>query len=371
MKLLHLSDLHLGKNIGSYSLIEEQKYALDKILEIIKDEDIDVVMIAGDIFDTNIASSEALELYSYFIEKVVFSFNKKVLAISGNHDSSKRLDINRKFYRSQNYYMVGKYDPNPITFYDFLGPVNFYLIPFISINKAKTEIDSNIENFTDIYKKLLENIKYKDRNVLITHAYASDLSNFDEKEYNLDQKPLNIGGSDAMDVNLFMNFDYVALGHLHRAHYVKDPKIRYSGTFMKYSFDEANLKKTVTLVDLKKDINIKKLEISPLRDFEVREGKFFDLLKQKSSENYIKFVLEDDFTIENAMAKLKEKFPKAVSITYANRSVFNKSKSLDIDIENKDIIEIFSEFYKYKMDEEIKDDDLVLLKRIEQCDQKN
>src|SRR5699024_1878033 len=150
---------------------------------------------------------------------------------------------------------------NPISFEDDFGKVNFYLIPFISINKAKTIFDSSIDNFTDVYKYALASIDYKDRNVLITHCYASNMSSFDKEVYDEGQKPLTIGVTDSMDASLFENFDYVALGHLHRAHFVLDPKIRYSGTFMKYSFDEENLTKTVTLVDLEDVAQIRKIEI--------------------------------------------------------------------------------------------------------------
>ena len=371
MRLLHLSDLHIGKNLGNYSLIEDQRFALEDIVRIIEEEDVDLVMIAGDIFDTSIPSSDALSLYSDFLDQVIFRLNKKVLAIAGNHDSSKRLDINKNFYRSNNYYLVSELEDEPLTFEDTYGRINFHMIPFISLSKAKAEVDSEIKNFTDLYTNLLEQISYEDRNVLITHCYASNMGIEDENAYDDGQKPLTIGGSDAMDGNLFMDFDYVALGHLHRAHYVINPKIRYCGTFMKYSFDEVNQEKTVTLVDLKEDATIRKIPVKNLRDFELRSGTFDEILKTEASNNYIKFILEDDYTIENAMAKLKAKFPLATSISYANKAVFTREDSLDIDIENKDAMELFMDFYEFKMDEEMTEDEIESLKRIIQCDQKD
>lgn len=366
MRLLHLSDLHIGKSLGAYDLLEDQRHALEQILSIIESRDVDLVMIAGDIFDTSIPSSEALDLYSYFVERIVFDLNKKVLAIPGNHDSSKRLDINRKFYRSNNYYLVGDLDVKPISFSDDLGPINFYLIPFVSINRARAEIDDSIEDFSDIYRKLLENVDYKGRNVLITHCYATDLGGKLGKEtYNEDQKPLSVGGSDFMDVDLFMDFDYVALGHLHRAHFVKEEKIRYAGTFMKYSFDEIKTRKSVTLVDLGESLEVEKIEISPLRDLEIREGFFEEILRGESSDAYIKFLIKDDFTIENAMAKLRTKFPHAVSLSYVNKGALSKNfEEIDIDLENKDLIDLFKDFYSYKMDEDLSKGDLEILRRI-------
>lgn len=364
MRLLHLSDLHLGKNIGTYSLLQDQRFVLKDIVRIIDEENIDLVMIAGDIFDTSIPSAEALSLYSDFLEEVIFGLGKKVLAIAGNHDSSKRLDINKNFYRSNNYYLVSELEDNIISFEDAYGRINFHLIPFISISKARAELDPTINNFTDLYQKLLSGLSYYDRNVLITHCYASNMGLEDENAYDDGQKPLTIGGSDAMDANLFRNFDYVALGHLHRAHFVLEPKIRYCGTFMKYSFDESKETKTVTIVDLTDEVKISKIKLKTFRDFEIRKGKFEDILKSEASENYVKFILEDDYTIENAMARLKNKFPLAVSISYANKLAFTREDSLDIDIENKGILELFEDFYKFKMDEDMGDEEIKTLQRI-------
>lgn len=174
-----------------------------------------------------------------------------------------------------------------------------------------------------------------------------------------------------MDASLFENFDYVALGHLHRAHYVLDPKIRYSGTFMKYSFDEENLTKTVSLVDLEDVAQIRKIEIPFLRDFVTKRGMFDEILKEERSEDYIKFILEDSYIQENAMARLKEKFPRAVSITYSNKAVFERDDSLDVDIEDKNLLELFAEFYHFKMDEDLSQEEIQLIQRIGLCDQED
>ena len=364
MKLLHLSDLHLGKAIGNYSLIEDQKYCLKQILEIIKKRNVDVIMIAGDIFDTQISSVEALTLYSDFIEEIIFKMGKIVLAISGNHDSAKRLDVNSKFYKANNYHLFGQYKDEIISLKDEYGIVNFHLIPFISLNQGKILFDENIENYTDIYKKILEKRKLKDRNVLISHCYANKYAIEDENAYNLGQKPLSIGGSDAMDANLFMDFDYVALGHLHNRQFVIDPKIRYAGTFMKYSFDEVNKIKSVTLVDLTDKLEIEEIEIKALKDFRIITGKFDQILKEDSSDDYIKVILEDDMTIENPMAKLKEKFPNIVQLSYKNRGIFDLENDFSIDLSAKNSLELFEEFYKFKMNEKLNDEEKQLIKKV-------
>ena len=364
MKLLHLADLHLGKNVGNYSLIEDQKYALDQILSIIDQENIDVVMIAGDIFDTQISNVEALLLYSDFIEDIIFNKKKIVLAISGNHDSAKRLDVNSRFYKAKNYHLAGEYKNEIITLEDEYGKINFYLVPFISLSQAGIIFEKEITNFTNLYQEVLKNISYDDRNVLITHCYANHIAIEDEDLYNQGQKPLTIGGSDAMDAHLFKDFVYVALGHLHNRHYVIDPKIRYSGTFMKYSFDEENKTKSVTVVDIKEDVVTYDIDIEPLRDFRTVCGKFDEIISGKSSDDYIKVILEDETTIENAMAKLKEKFPHIVQISYRNRGIFTNESDFDIDLSGKTALELFEEFYKFKMDENLSDKELEAIKKV-------
>lgn len=364
MRLLHLSDLHLGKYIGNYSLIEDQKYALDQILNIIDDYNVEVIMIAGDIFDTTIASVDALKLYSDFIDEIIFKRNKTVLAVSGNHDSAKRLDINTNFFTERNYHLYGEYKDEIITLEDEYGKINFHLIPYISLNQGKILFDEEIENFTDLYKALLKDKIYEDRNVLITHCYANNIGIEQEDAYTEGQKPLIIGGSDAMDGHLFLDFDYVALGHLHGKHFVIDPKIRYAGTFMKYSFDETKANKSVSIVDITDKVTTFDLPINPLRDFRIIEGKFDEIIKMNPSDDYIKFVLEDDHTVDNAMSKLKEIFPHAVQITYKNKGIFNATSDLNLDLENKDTLALFKEFYNYKMDEELTAEQLEIIGRV-------
>lgn len=367
MKLLHLSDLHIGKSIGSYSLLEDQKFCLEQILKIIEDEKVDIVLIAGDIFDTAIPNNEAMKVYSDFVDEIIFNLKKKIIAISGNHDSGKRLEISKSFFEKNSYYIYGNSFDEKISFDDEYGKVNFYPIPYISLARAKNEIDSNIENFTDLYKVLLKNIDYKDRNVLISHCYANEKAYEDEKIEG--EKPLTIGGNDAMDAHLFKNFDYVALGHLHRKHFVLDEKIRYCGTFMKYSFSEINQKKSLTLVDLKEKISIKEIEIKPLNDFKIICDYFENILKMENSNAYIEFTLKDDNPIDSPMAKLKMKFPHAVSIKYEKSINIEKDEDIDIDFEKLSSMEIFEEFYKFKMNEKMTDLEKEILKKVIQWSQ--
>lgn len=363
MKILHLSDLHIGKMIGSYSLLEDQAYCLDQIIDIVQNENVDLVLIAGDIFDTAIPSAEAMELYSSFIEDLVFGQKVKVIAISGNHDSAKRLDVNREFFKKASYYMVGDYRGEAIRLSDKYGDINIYPLPYISLSKARAIFGEDFESFTDLYSYLLKDINYEGRNILLTHCYASESTYEDETELTEGEKPLTIGGNDAMDARLFMDFDYAALGHLHRKHFVLDPKIRYCGTFMKYSFSEKG-KKSVSLIDLTDKVEISEIEIKALRDFVTIEDDFEKILESRGSDDFVQFVLTDKYPIENAMAKLKTLYPNAVNIRYKDSSVFQRENDFDLDIENLSSLELFKEFYKFKMRDSMTEEEIEIFKRI-------
>lgn len=363
MRILHLSDLHIGKMLGSYSLLEDQAYCLKQILRIVREENVSLVLIGGDIFDTAVASAEAMELYSSFVEELVFALRVKVVAISGNHDSAKRLDVNREFLKKASYYMVGDYRGEVLSFDDKYGKINIYPIPYISLAKARVMFGESFGSFTDLYKYLLKDMSYDDRNILLTHCYASESTYEDEKDQTEGEKPLTIGGNDAMDASLFEKFDYAALGHLHRKHYVKEEKIRYCGTFMKYSFSEKG-EKSVTLLDLTDKIELSEIVINPLRDFVTIEDDFASILKRKASDDYVQVVLLDKQPIENAMTKLKSIFPHAVNIRYKDNSVFTREDDFDLDIENLSSLELFKEFYKFKMKEPMTCEEIETLKKV-------
>lgn len=363
MKIIHISDLHIGKMIGNYSLIKDQKFCLDQILQAVEEKNVDLVLIAGDIFDTAIPSAEAMKVYSEFIERLVFDFKIKVVAISGNHDSAKRLDVNKNFFRKASYYMIGSFTKDVISFEDEYGKLNIHPIPFISLPMARNIFNEDFKSFTQLYAYLLKDKNYEGRNILLTHAYASETTYENDNENTEGEKPLTIGGNDAMDAKLFMNFDYVALGHLHRKHFVLKPKIRYSGTFMKYSFQELG-KKSITLIDFKDKPEISEIEIKPMRDFITIEDYFDNIISMKPRDDFVQFVLLDKYPIENAMNKLKNIFPNSVNIKYKDNSVFEGEDEFDKDIENLSVFELFKQFYKFKMKDDMTDDEIKVFKKV-------
>lgn len=363
MKILHLADLHLGKDLGGYSLIEDQDYILKEILKVVEEERVDLVIISGDIFDKAIPSSEALSLYSSFIEELAFGMEKKIIAIAGNHDSGKRLSYNSGFFEKASYYIFGEYDGRVVTLEDDYGPIHFYPLPYMSLAKAREYFGEEVSSFTEIYRRLLDGVDYRDRNVLITHCYATESGLEDKGDSFEGEKPFTIGGSDAMDAHLFLDFDYVALGHLHRKGYVLEEKIRYPGTFMKYSLGEREQNKTLTLVNLTDKLEIYERQIKTLRDLRLFEGTFDQALSLHPSDDYLYFSLEDKDPVENPMGILKKIFPHAVAIRYKNANLLSFDGRLDLDLEGKDEVELFKEFYRLKMGEDLTERDLDLLRR--------
>lgn len=355
MRLLHISDLHLGKTLYNYSLIEDQKFILNRIIDILIFKKVEVLIIAGDIYDTKIANNEALNLYKEFIDKVIFDLNIKVIAISGNHDSSNRLSQAQSFYKRNNYYVYGDFiELEKLVLEDEYGKVNFYPISFISMTQAKILFDTEeIESFTDIYKLILKDIDYRDRNVLITHCYAG-LYTYESEEYNEDQKPLTIGNSDCMDAHLFEKFDYVALGHLHFAHKVLKNSIRYSGSPLKYSFSEKD-KKSVTFIDLKQKAEIETIELRPIRKLVTYEDSFENLIQKDPVDDYVEVILTNETLISDPIKSLRKVFKNICSLKYKN-NVISKDSDLMEDNPNIDPLSLFNNFYKYKMDKKMNKD---------------
>lgn len=362
MRLLHLSDLHLGKSLSNLNLIEEQSYALNQIERIIDSENIDIILIAGDIFDKSVASNEALLLFENFIETLTLKLKKKVVAISGNHDSSARIEFAKSFFEKSGCYLIGTYEPNKvITLFKEDEKINIYPIPFISLQKASTFLE-HVEDYTDLYRQLLPEIDESEINILMTHCYAS--SNGDgEENYDDDQRPLSLGNSDIMNAALFEKFDYVALGHLHRAHYVHKKHIRYCGTFMKYSFSEARDNKSITIFDtLTKDIEIKPLEL--LHDLKVYNDYYKNIIEYPKNDDYVQIILKDKNIVENVFYKLKSIFKNLVNVKYEQLSESNTNLIHYKDDINKDLMTQFELFYDYKMNESMDKEQKELLLEI-------
>jgi DNA repair protein SbcD/Mre11 len=252
MKFIHTADWHLGKVVYQRSMIEDQRFILDKLLEYMKAEEIKVLVIAGDIYDRSIPPAEAINCLNEFLDKAINAYKMTVLIISGNHDSSDRLEFASGIMGKQGLHIVGNLEKEmkKIVLEDEHGPVNFYLLPFFKPSVIKYDMEvSEIQGFDDAmqYYLSIQDIDINQRNVLITHQFVSGSSDMIQSE---SEMPLSVGGTSQIGVEHFDMFDYVALGHLHAPQSIGSPTCRYSGSLLKYSVDEAKQRKAIAIVDM-------------------------------------------------------------------------------------------------------------------------
>ncbi len=323
MKFFHLSDLHLGKRLFEFSLIEDQKYILSKILDVAKAEMPDAVIIAGDIYDKPVPTAEAVALFDEFLSSL-HDLSLKVMVISGNHDSPERIAFASQLLNRADIYMSPVWDGNvsPISLTDAVGTVNFYLLPFIKPAHVRRYYpDFLCQSYTDAVGIAVSqmNIDRSERNVLITHQFITGAARLDSEE-------ISVGGSDNVDVSVLDGFDYVALGHIHTPQSVCRDTVRYSGTPLKYSFSEASHKKSITVVEMgeKGDVAIKLLPLTPLRDMRELRGSYEELTLRKNYENtachdYLRITLTDEDDIPDAMSRLRVIYPNLMRILYDNK----------------------------------------------------
>lgn len=358
MKIIHLSDLHLGKRVNEFSMIEDQKYILKKILNIIDEQNPDAVIIAGDVYDKPVPSTEAVALLDEFLVNLA-KRQLQVLIISGNHDSAERLSFGSRLMRYSGIHVAPVYDGNvrPVTLTDEYGSVNFYMLPFIKPAHVRLRFpDEEISSYTDAVATAVKhmNINSRERNIIITHQLVTGASRCDSED-------ISVGGSDDVALSVFQDFDYVALGHLHGPQRVCCDTVRYCGTPLKYSFSEAGHKKSVTVLDIRKkgDINIYEAALSPLRDMRELYGSYSEITLRENYENvnrddYLHITLTDEDDIPDAISKLRVIYPNIMKLDYDNtRTRRSTVISAANDTEVKSPIELFAEFFEKQNNREM------------------
>lgn len=370
MKIIHTSDWHIGKIVNEFSMIEDQKYILNKLIKLIEEEKPQAIIIAGDIYDRSIPPVEAVELLNETLSTLVIDKNIKVLAISGNHDSGERLSFGSKILEKQGLYVVGNDEElyRHIAINDNGKNINFYLVPYKdpALSRKLME-DKKIKNHNDamigVIDKIKENMNKEEVNILIGHGYVTmkredaieeeDKYEVAELEISESERPLSIGGTDLIDGNIFEDFDYVALGHLHGRQRIGRETMRYSGSLLKYSFSEVNHKKGVSILDVNdKNIDIDFKTLKPLRDLRVIKGNIEDLIEEgrqleEGKEDYIQAILTDDGELMNPMEKLRTVYPNTMLITRERKRTYSEDKtSARGEYKSKDKKELFKEFYE-------------------------
>lgn len=322
MKFFHLSDLHLGRRMYEFSLIDDQKFILEELLCLAAEEHPDAVVIAGDIYDRAVPSAEAVELFDSFLTELA-GRHIPVLAIAGNHDSPERIAFGAGLMSPSGVYLSPVYNGRvePVTLSDAYGEVRFYLLPFIKpANVRRFYPDAVIESYTDALRCAVEHmdIAPSARNVLVTHQFVTGGVRSESED-------ITVGGTDNVDAAVFDGFDYVALGHLHGAQSIGRETLRYSGTPLKYSFSEKDQIKSITVVKLgaKGNVSVSSLPLTPRRDMREIRGTYIELTLRDSyagtdTEDYIHAVLTDENDIPNAFARLRSIYPNLMKLDYDN-----------------------------------------------------
>lgn len=322
MKFFHLSDLHLGRRMYEFSLIDDQKYILKETLRRTDEERPDAVVIAGDIYDRAVPSAEAVELFDSFLTELA-GRHIPVLAIAGNHDSPERIAFGAGLMAPSGVHLSPVYNGRvePVTLSDAYGEVRFYLLPFIKPAPVRRFYpDAVIESYTDALRCAVEHmdIDPSARNVLVTHQFVTGGVRSESED-------ITVGGTDNVDAAVFDGFDYVALGHLHGAQRIGRETLRYSGTPLKYSFAEKDQIKSITVVKLgaKGNVSVSSLPLTPRRDMREIRGTYIELTLRDSyagtdTEDYIHAVLTDENDIPNALARLRSIYPNLMKLDYDN-----------------------------------------------------
>lgn len=356
MKFIHLSDLHLGKRLHEVSFIDDQKAILAQIIQIVDREQPDGVLVAGDVYDKSVPSAEAVQLFDAFLVELA---KRKVqtFIISGNHDSAERIAFASQIMDVAGIHLSPVYSGEIVanSLSDEYGEVAVYMLPFIKPSHVRRFYeDEDINSYTDAVKVAISkmNLDTSKRNLLITHQFVTGATRSDSEE--------TVGGTDNVDASVFDAFDYVALGHLHKAQYCANNKIRYCGTPLKYSFSESNDVKSVTVLTLGKKgeaPEIRTVDLTPVRDMKRICGTFEELLDEANrTEDYVQITLTDEDDIPNAMSRLQAVYKSALALRYDNaRTRASNSVLADESVENKTAFELFAEFFVDRNNAEMTD----------------
>lgn len=355
MKILHLGDLHLGKRVNEMSMIEDQKFILEQIIVLIKEEKIHVVLLCGDIYDKAIPTIEAIHLLDEFLEKLS-KLEVKVLMISGNHDSSDRLSFGKNLFKRSNLYIASQFekDIEKITIEEEGCKVNFYMLPFVKPAYISHALKIQVETYEECFKYLMEHTKIKEdeTNILLAHQFVTA----DRKKPELsDSETSSLGGIDKIDFHMFDAFDYVALGHIHKPQAMGREMVRYAGSILKYSFSEIHKDKQATIltVNENKQISLSFHPLNPLRDMREIECSLESLLKKEcevgNEDDYMHVILTDEDQILDAIGKVRTIYPNVMQISFKNRRHMQQYEAIQMkedQISDQSPMELFEQFYK-------------------------
>ena len=376
MKLFHLSDLHIGKRVNEFSMLEDQKYILGQILKAAKEHQPEGIILAGDIYDKPVPAAEAVQVFDDFLTSLN-EMGLPVFMISGNHDSPERVSYGGRLMKKSGIYVAPVYEgkTEKVEFTDEYGKVCIHLLPFIKPAVVRHafeggEFEKEAEAVCDHQSAVKMAVSHMDidtdvRNVLIAHQFVTGAMRCESEE-------VSVGGLDNVDASVFDDFDYVALGHIHRPQKMGRETLRYSGTPLKYSFSEADHKKSVTVVELleKGNVTVSTVPLIPRRDMRKLRGTYMDVTAKDhyTAENkmdYLQITLTDEEDVPGALQKLRTVYPNLMRLEYDNKRTRENREVQAVEVqEQKSELELFEEFYELLNNEPMKEEQTEFVEKL-------
>ncbi|AQU78135.1 exonuclease sbcCD subunit D [Planococcus faecalis] len=371
MKFFHTADWHLGKLVQGIYMTEEQQFVLEQFIDAIKKEQPDAIIIAGDLYDRAVPPTDAVNLLDELLAEIVLELKTPVLAVGGNHDSPGRLNFGSRLMKMNEIHLTGHVHKNhqATVLNDQFGEVHFHLVPYADPSMVRYEFeDDTIRTHNDAMKAITENIKAtydsQARHVFVGHAFVTPHGEQEENTSD-SERPLSIGGAEHVDASHFEGFHYTALGHLHKAHYVLNDTIRYSGSPLKYSISEEHHKKGFHVVEMdgQGEVSVAKRLFNPRRDMRTVEGTIDEILHHEMSEDFVFVTLLDEAPVLFPMEKVRSVYPNAMHVERKN---FSRSL-LQSDTESRrkmDSLSLFHNFYEEVKGEKAKAETIDIFKEV-------
>lgn len=365
LKIFHIADLHIGKIVNGFSMLEEQKYVLNNILEEAEKERIDGIIIAGDIYDKAIPSTDAIDVFDDFVTKLSEK-NISSYIVSGNHDSVQRVSFGASIMAKNNIHFAKSYNGKiePIMANNE-EKIAIWLLPFVRPTDVRPFHSEEIScgKYQDAVETVVKNMDIDKNitNILVAHQFVT---NNGVSPLRSESENSSLGTLDNIDVSVFDDFDYVALGHIHNPQSMGRKTVRYAGSPLKYSFSEINQKKSITVLEIHgKDIEINQIPIKPIRDFKEIKGSFKDIIKQ-GCDDYVRITLTDDFILD-VKNRLETVFPNIMLIDYDNASTRETKALTEIkNLKQKNIFEHFADFYYLQNNKELNENEQKIVNNV-------
>lgn len=363
MRLIHTSDWHLGRIFHGVHLTDDQEHVLRQFVDLVADTKPDAVLIAGDIYDRAVPPPEAVALLDDVLSSITLKLKVPVVMIAGNHDSPERLGFGSRVMAERGLHVFGplSHGIEPVQLEDKYGALNLYCLPYAEPPVVRQVFDKEVNDHNGIFKLLVDETKRKHpsgrRSILMTHAFVAGGVESES------ERPLSVGGSGMVDASLFSEFNYVALGHLHRPQKAGFEHVQYSGSLMKYSFSEAEHKKVINIVEMdgKGEVKLEKVSLLPRRDVRVIEGELSDIIACAKSDNgkndYLMVSLKDKQAILDAMGKLREVYPNVLHIERPMLNIDGKLAGNQADHRKIDDAQLFASFFSQVTSEDLSEDE--------------